>query len=67
MAWYWSWCIKDVYNWGRSGGVVVKLAIFALVAQGLQVWILGVDVHTAHQAILWQHPTQKNQKDLTKI
>ena len=31
---------------------------------GFAVWILGTDVHTAHQVMLWQHPTEKNQKDL---
>ena len=35
----------------------------ASVAQGSPVRILSGDLHTAHQAMLWQHPTQKNQKD----
>ena len=39
---------------GQPGGVVVKFVSSALAAQGLLVWIPGVDLHTAHQAMLWQ-------------
>ena len=39
---------------GRSSGIVVKFACSTLVAQGSQVWIPGVDLHTAYQAMLWQ-------------
>ena len=50
---------------GRSwaGGVVVKFTCFALAAQGSRVWILGRDLQTAHQAMLWQHPTYKTEED----
>ena len=34
-----------------------------LVAWGSPVHILGVDLHTAHQAMLWQHPTYKTEED----
>ena len=43
--------------WGWPTGIVVKFAWSALVAWGSPVWILGTDLHTAHQAMLWQHPT----------
>ena len=35
----------------------------ASVAQGLQVWILGADLHIAHQAMLWWQPTYKIEED----
>ena len=38
-------------------GVVVKLVGSALAAQGSQVHIPGTDLHIAHQATLWWHPT----------
>ena len=44
-------------GWGQPSGVVVKLAHSASAAQGLWVRILSVDLCTAHQATLWQHPT----------
>ena len=43
--------------------VVVKFTRSTSVAQGSQVWILGTDLHTAHPAMLWQHPTDKIEKD----
>ena len=55
---------KVLKTWGWSGGVVVKFAQSALAAWGSPVWILDMDLHTTHQAMLWSHPTQKNQKDL---
>ena len=45
---------------GQPGGIVVEFTRCTLVAWGLWVWILGVNLHTAHQAMLWRHPTQKN-------
>ena len=42
--------------WGPAGGVV-KFACSASVARGSRVQIPGVDLHAAHQAVLWQHPT----------
>ena len=38
---------------GWPGGVVVKFARYALAAWGSWVWMLGVDLHTIHQAMLW--------------
>ena len=49
--------IKNNMRGGRPTGTRVKFACSALVAQGLQVWILGVDLHTTHQAALRQRPT----------
>ena len=54
----WEKCNKSSYieNSGIRGlpsGTVVKFACSALVAQGLLVWILGTDLQTAHQAMLW--------------
>ena len=34
-----------------------------LAAQGLQVQIPSADLHIAHQAMLWQHPTYKIEED----
>ncbi|MPX07476.1 hypothetical protein C0133_08860, partial [Moraxella catarrhalis] len=39
------------------GSVVVKFTGSALVAWVSWVRIPGADLHTAHQAMLWQHPT----------
>ena len=36
--------------WGLPYGIVVKFTCSTSVAQGLQVWIPGVDLHTAQQA-----------------
>ena len=44
---------KTVILGDWHGGVVVKFARSILVAQGSWVQILGVDLHTAHQAMLW--------------
>ena len=49
---------------GEPGGVVVKIVPSASVAQGLWVWIPGMELHTTHQAMLWQHPTYKIEADL---
>lgn len=35
-------------------GIVIKVACSAPVAQGLQILILDMDLHTPHQAVLWQ-------------
>ena len=47
----------------RPGGTVVKFVHSSSVAQSSQVPILGVDLHTAHQAMLWWHPTYKIEED----
>ena len=39
---------------GQPGGVAVKFMHSALVAWGSPVWIPGVDLRTAYQAMLWQ-------------
>ena len=41
---------------GWPGSIVVGFACSALAASGLQVRILGMDLHTAHQAVLWWPP-----------
>ena len=48
---------------GRPGGIVVKFTHSALVARGSQVQILGVDLHTTHQAMLWWCPTDEIEED----
>ena len=40
--------------WGQPGGTAVKLAHSASAAQGSPFQILGADLRTAYQAILWQ-------------
>ena len=42
---------------GQLCGRVVKLACSASAAQGSSVQVLGMDLHTTCQAMLWQHPT----------
>ena len=49
---------------GLAHGRAVKSAHSTPAIQGLPIWILGVDLHTAHQAKLLWHPTQKNLNDL---
>ena len=44
---------------GWPSGIVVKFVLSALAAWGLQIQILGTDLHTAYQAMLWQRPTYK--------
>ena len=48
---------------GWPGGIVVKFLCSTLAVWGSQVWILGTDLHTAHQAMLWQDPTYKIEED----
>ena len=48
---------------GQPSGVVVKFACSTLMAQGSPVQILGADLHTAHQAMLWWLPTNKIEED----
>ena len=48
---------------GWPGGIVVKFVRSALGAQGSQVQIPGVDLHTTHQAMLWWRPTYKIEED----
>ena len=39
------------------GPCVVKFTHSNLAAQDSQVWVLGADLHTAHQAMLWRDLT----------
>ena len=48
---------------GWPGDVVVKFECSAPVAWGLRVQIPGMDLHAAHQAMLWQHPTYQTEED----
>ena len=40
-----------------AAGPVVKFVHSASEARGFRVQILGTDLNTAHQVMLWQHPT----------
>ena len=42
---------------GPASCVVVKFECSASAAWGSPIWILALDLHTAHQAMLWWHPT----------
>ena len=52
-----NWCLR------RPGDEAVKFARSASEARGLQVLMPGVDLHTAHQAMLWWCPTYKIEED----
>ena len=53
--------MSEVKNtlWGKPCGTVVEFLRSALVPQGSRVQIPGMDLHTTHQVMLWQHPTYK--------
>ena len=53
---------KD-HDGGQPGGIVANFACSVLAAWGLQVQIPGTDLHSAHQATLWQHPTYKVEEE----
>ena len=55
--------LKLMYLGAGPGGVVVKFACSTSVAWASEVWILGTDLHTARQAMLWQHPTYSIEED----
>ena len=42
---------------------MAKFVRSASAVWGLQVWIPGVDLHTAHQAMLWWRPIYKMEED----
>ena len=44
---------------GWPSSVVVRFVCSTLAAQGSCVQILGMDLHTVCQAMLWEHPTYK--------
>ena len=48
---------------GQPCGTVVKFVCSASAAQGSWLRIPGTDIHTVHQAMLWQHPTYKTEED----
>ena len=48
---------------GQPGRVVVTFMCCASAAWGSAVQIPGLDLHTVHQAMLWQHPTYKIEED----
>ena len=52
---------------GQPSGVVFNFMCSASAAQGSQVQILGMNLHTTHQAMLWWHPTSKNRGKLTQM
>ena len=54
--------IKNIIK-GWPGGIEGKFMSATSVAWGSWVQIPGVDLHTAHQARLWQHPTYKVEED----
>ena len=54
---------KILTIWGQAGGVVVKFSHSTSVAWGSWVQIPGTDLDTAHQAMLWWHPTYKVKED----
>ena len=45
---------------GQPSGQVVKFLQSALASRDSPVRILGADLHSAHRAMLWRHPTKKN-------
>ena len=57
------WIFKNNILGDQPGGVVVKFKHSTSAAQGSQVRIPGVELHTAHQAILWRGPTYKTEED----
>ena len=54
---------KKISLWSQSGGIVVKFACSAAAAQGSRIWILGMDLHTTQQAMLWRQPKYKIEED----
>ena len=48
---------------GWPSCIVVKFMSSTLVAQGSQVRIMSTDLHIAHQAMLWRHPTYKKMEE----
>ena len=51
---YLSSCQESFRHWGRPSSAVVKFACSTSAAPDLPVRILGVNLHTACQAMLWQ-------------
>ena len=49
--------LKVFSSWGQPSGIVVEFTHSASAAWALPIQILGADLHTAHQVMLWWHPT----------
>ena len=56
-------CVKTHLVGGQPGGAAVRFAHSSSAAWGSPVQIPGVDLCTAYQAMLWQHPTYKVEED----
>ena len=54
---------KEKGGGGRERIIKWSYEEYTVLAQGLQVQIRGVDLQTAHQAMLWRHPTNKIEED----
>ena len=52
---------------GCPDGAPLKSMYSASAAQGLHVQILGADLHTVHQAMLWWRPTYKVEEDWQRM
>ena len=55
--------IKSMNCWCRPSGEVVKFACSASAAWGSRVQILGMDLHSVHQVMLWWRLTYKIEED----
>ena len=55
--------VKDEKLWGQPSGIVVQFTCSTVAAQGSWVQIPSVNLHTAHQAMWWWHPTYKIEED----
>ena len=51
------------FNRGHLSGIVVKFVVSILMTQSSRVQTLGADLHTTHQALLWQYPTCKIEEE----
>ena len=70
IKWCWNFdnvvmncCPLKAINWGWPCGIRVKFAHFALVTQSSLVGILGVDLCSSCQAMLWWCLTCKVEED----
>ena len=59
--------IKVIIRQGQFTCVVAKLVCSTLVARGSWDQIPGADLHTTHQAVLWQCHTYKIDEDGTDV
>ena len=55
--------IRICHPRSQPNGRVVKFTHSTLVARGSWAGILGVDLHIAHQTMLWWRPTYKIEED----